>query len=31
MKLSNVLISNDLKIKVADFGLAKSSHEKSMD
>lgn len=31
MKLSNVLISLDLSLKVADFGLAKSSHEKDRD
>lgn len=31
MKLSNVLISKNLRLKVADFGLAKSSHEKDKD
>lgn len=31
MKLSNVLITRDLRIKVADFGLAKSSHNNDRD
>lgn len=31
MKLSNVLISQDLKLKVADFGLAKASKGKEVD